>query len=958
MVVLLAIIGIGVWNFYWRAPKIEPASIEKMALPLPDLPSIAVLPFKNMSEDPKQEIFCDGITEEIITGLSKVPEMFVIARNSSFTYKGKPTKVQQVAQDLGVKYVLEGSVRRSQENLRVTAQLIDAIKGHNLWADRWDRELKDVFAIQDEITLKIITAMQVKLTSKDQARILAKGTNNLDAYLKVLEANELVVRFNQESNLRARQLSKEAIELDHQYAVAYTILGKTHMLDVWLGTSGSPKESMAQGIQLAQRAIEIDGAAGRAHGLLGFLYTMTGQHDRGIVEAEKAIALEPNSDLAYQYLGLALRFGGKPNEAIPVIKKAIRLNPFAPSTYVFNLGLSYLFSGQYEEGLAECEKATAREPKNLGARLALTIAYSFLNRDEAARASAEEVLRIDPKFFVDNFSKTLVYKNEADKIRFIDALRKAGLPDKPPMSLPDKPSIAVLPFTNMSDDQQQEYFSDGISEDIITDLSKISGLIVIARNSSFTYKGKSVNAQQIGQDLRVRYLLEGSVRKAGNQVRINAQLIDASNGQHLWAERYDGKMDDIFALQDKITHKIISALALKLTANEEKSVVDKGTDNLQAYDEFLKGWQSYRLLTKEGFAEAKIHLEKAVELDPEFARAYAALAVLYQKAIDTAAPGLRQGLGVTSHAELDAVRNKPQLLLKKAMKKPTALAHGLMSQFYLTRYRHDEALAEIERAVAMDPNDPELYAWMSNIFYFMGKNSEAIESAKMGQRLDPNNPTAYLIQLAKAYLPDENIQESLQLLEKAKRLNPDLSGLVALYQAILYGVQGQNEEARTAYEIFLKSRMTPVRSLNDIMPYFPFADAKKLDSFAAALIKAGVPGNPTDYQKILKENRLNGQEVKSLLFGRKITGISIITGEQFWWEWAKSGEFKVLRGAYQDAGKSWIEGDVIFSQFEKQFGGIPYGSAIFRNPDGSKERGNEYYMVNDMRGISPFATVE
>jgi len=321
-------------------------------------------------------------------------------------------------------------------------------------------------------------------------------------------------------------------------------------------------------------------------------------------------------------------------------------------------------------------------------------------------------------------------------------------------------------------------------------------------------------------------------------------LIDASNGQHLWAERYDGKMDDVFALQDKITRKIISALALRLTASEQKALTDKGTDNLQAYDEFLKGWQGYRLLTKEGFAEAKIHLENAVELDPEFARAYAALAVLYWKAIQYATPELRQGLGLINRAAKNAVRAKPQLLLKKAMKKPTALAHGLMSQFYLLRYQRDEALAEIERAIAMDPNDPELYAWMSNIFWFMGK----------------------------AYLPDGDLQESLQVLERAKRLTPELSGFVALSQSIIYGIQGRNEEAHTAYEIFLESRQSPVRNLNDILLYFPFADPKTLDRIAEALIKAGVPGNPTDYYRILKENRINGQEIKSLLFGRKITG--------------------------------------------------------------------------------------
>jgi len=530
--------------------------------------------------------------------------------------------------------------------------------------------------------------------------------------------------------------------------------------------------------------------------------------------------------------------------------------------------------------------------------------------------------------------------------------------DKKAFPLPEKPSIAVLPFDNMSDDPKQEYFSDGISEDIITDLSKISRLIVIARNSSFAYKGKNLNVQQIGQNLNARYLLEGSVRKAGNQVRINAQLIDASNGQHLWAERYDGDMSDIFALQDKITSKIISALALKLTKAEQDTLIDKGTNNIQAYDEFLKGWQGYRLLTKEGFAAAKVHLEKAVELDPEFARAYAALAILYWKAIQYAAPELRQGLGLNNHAAKSAAQAKPQLLLKRAMKKPTALAHGLMSQFYLLRYQRDEALAEIERAVAMDPNDPELYAWMSNILWFVGKNSEAIESAKMGLRLDPINPTTYLIQLGKAYIPDGDLHESFQVLERARRLNPELSGVVALSQSIIYGIQGRYEEARTAYEIFLKSRQTPVRNLNDILLYFPFADPKTLDRITDALIKAGAPGKHTDYYRIFKENRIKGQEVKALLLGHKITGIAMSTGKQFWWEWTKNGEFKFIMGGFQDIGKSWVEEDVLFIQYKKLFGGLPYGTIIYRNPDGSGESKNQYLMVSDIGSITPFAPTE
>jgi adenylate cyclase len=959
---LVIVAGGALWQISIRpsAPTVEKADPKQMALPLPDLPSIAVLPFTNMSEDPKQEFLCDGITENIITALSKVPRLFVIARNSTFTYKGKAVKVKQVSEELGVQYVLEGSVQRSADRIRINAQLIDALKGHHIWAERYDFDLKDLFALQDDITIKILNAIRVKLT-EGVSSWFVKHTGDkqdLDCLLKCMEAQGLVQRANIEDNNLARRISEEAIATCPEPQKPYSLMASIHMMEYWFGTSKSPQESIKKAIKLSQKSLAVDDTHAEVHALLGQLYCLAKEWDKAIAEGERGVALNPSgADVKYWYAA-TLTYAGRAEEAVLLFEKAIRLNPFGPSRYFLSYGHALRYTGRFDEAVSAYKKAIKREPNNFFAHLNLAATYSMMGLEKEALAEAAEVMKLNRKFSLDFWAKVSAYKDRAETDKVINALRKAGLPDKPPLPLPEKPSIAVLPFTNMSDDPQQEYFSDGISEDIITDLSQISGLIVIARNSSFTYKGKPVNVQQIGQDLGVRYLLEGSVRKAGDQMRINAQLIDASNGQHLWAERYDGKSDDVFALQDKITRKIISALALKLTASEQKAVADKGTDNLQAYDEFLKGWQGYRLLTKEGFAEAKIHLEKAVELDPEFARAYAALAVLYQKAVEMAAPGLRQGLGVTNHAELDAVRNKPQLLLKKAMKKPTALAHGLMSQFYLYQYRHDEALAEIERAVAMDPNDPELYAWMSNIFYFMGKNSEAIESAKMGQRLDPNNPAAYLVQLGKAYLPDGNIQESLQLLQRAIRLNPDLSGSVAFYQAIIYGIQGQNEEARTALAILNKSRMSPVRSLKDVMPYFPFADAKKLDSFAAAFIKAGVPGNPTDYHKVLKENRLSGQEVKSLFFGRKITGTSFATGEQFWWEFVKSGEWKFISGAFQNTGKSWVEGDVFFVQTEKLFGGIPYGSAIFRNPDGSKENKNEYFMVTDMRFNLPFAPTE
>jgi adenylate cyclase len=335
--------GVAIWRSYRPStpPSMEVASVEKMSFPLPDKPSIAVLPFANLSGDPEQEYFSDGLTDELIATLSRVPKLFVIARNSTFTYKGKPVKVQQVSEELGVRYVLEGSVRKSVDKIRITVQLIDALNGHHLWARQYDRNLDDIFAVQDEITIKIITAMQVKLTEGEQARAVAKGTNNLEAYLKSLQAHELSIKHNIESNALAKKLAEEAVALDPEYAWGYFVLGRTHMLDVWLGSSESPKDSIAKAMELLQKAIVLDDNLAEAHGLLGFLYAIERQHDKALAQGKKAVALNPNSATAHVYLGKVHTFARRREESIPEYKKAIRLNPMPPNWYLWSLGLSY-----------------------------------------------------------------------------------------------------------------------------------------------------------------------------------------------------------------------------------------------------------------------------------------------------------------------------------------------------------------------------------------------------------------------------------------------------------------------------------------------------------------------------------------------------------------------------------------------------------------------------------------
>jgi adenylate cyclase len=290
--------------------------------------------------------------------------------------------------------------------------------------------LKDIFAVQDDITQKILTALQVELTRGEQARAFARGTDNLEAYLKYLQAHEKWIQMNKESNALARQLAEESIALDPDYAFAYMILAATHMMDVFLGSSKSPKDSIKQAIALNKKVLALDDSLPNAHSQLGLLYTMTRQHDKGVAEAERGVELDPNSASAHRLVGLTLSYAGRPEEAIPMYKKAIRLEPFTPGVYYSNLGGTYRDAGQCDEAISAYEEALSRASSHLSAHVGATATYSVCGREEEARAAAAGVLRINPNFSCDyHANRSLPYKNQADIDRVVGALRKAGLPE-------------------------------------------------------------------------------------------------------------------------------------------------------------------------------------------------------------------------------------------------------------------------------------------------------------------------------------------------------------------------------------------------------------------------------------------------------------------------------------------------------------------------------------------------
>jgi len=325
--------------------------------------------------------------------------------------------------------VLHGSVRKAKDRVRITAQLIDAIKGHQLWAERYERELKDIFAIQDEITIKILKSLQVKLTDTGYWASFVQGTDNLEAYLKWLEAYLHFLRVNKDDNALARQKAEEAIAIDPNYVAAYTTLAFTYALEARFRWSKSPEQSMVRAVEIAKKAIALDDTYPDIHRLWGYIYLQKRQYDEAIAEQEKAIALSPNYAAAIAFLGMSQVYACEPEEGIRTLQKAIRLNPIRPPTYVyFKLGRAYRMIGQYNEAISEFKKALQGSPKSPGAWIGLASTYSLLGQEQKAREAAAEVLKINPKFSSERFIMALPFKNQSENERIINALRMAGLP--------------------------------------------------------------------------------------------------------------------------------------------------------------------------------------------------------------------------------------------------------------------------------------------------------------------------------------------------------------------------------------------------------------------------------------------------------------------------------------------------------------------------------------------------
>jgi TolB-like protein len=400
---------------------------------LPDKPSIAVLPFTNMSNDPEQEFFSDGITEDIITALSRISSMLVIARNSTFIYKGKAVDVKQVGRDQGVRYVLEGGVRKSGERVRITAQLVDTSNGQHLWAERYDRDLDDIFAVQDEITQKIVSELDVHLRSGEQARLFSRGTGNFEAWECVRLGSDLVNLVMGDQIGEAMRLLKRAIDLDPKYAAAWAWLAWSHYHIAEDYDSIYSEEERKQALEstrdCACQALEFDPSSADAHAALGLYHLSLSEHEAAIENINKSVQLAPNHANNIAISAAVLNKCGQPQKAIERIRKAMRLSPVYPSWNLSILGQAYRLASMFDVAIETYNELISADTDFLEGHIALAEIFGETNQPDQAAVSVKEVLRLNPDFTIKKYVGDLAYSDPAENIRFADGLRKAGLPE-------------------------------------------------------------------------------------------------------------------------------------------------------------------------------------------------------------------------------------------------------------------------------------------------------------------------------------------------------------------------------------------------------------------------------------------------------------------------------------------------------------------------------------------------
>lgn len=427
---VFVILGGLYWNYFYLpvSGNVDPKS--SLNFDLPKGPSIAVLPFDNMTGDKEQEVFCDGITENIIFALSHVKGLFVIASNSSFSYKGKSIKVQQIGRELAVQYLIDGSIQIFENNIRIIAQLIDTNTGHNIWSEIYNRPLKNLFKTQDEIIIQICEAMQINITEGETVRNRFKGINDINVGVKLLKAiSKLRYGYSRDNVLSGLNDIQEVIEINPNIPQAYVLSAAYNLFAIQWRLCEQPLFCFGRATESIKKAFTLDEENSDSHMIAAYLLLLKKEHEKAINEMKIAISINPNNGDAYAGLGFILSYAGRPKEGISLIEKAIQIDPLPPIMYLYQLGVAHYESQEYEKGLKIFKKVLYKNKDHFATHVRMAASYATLGNLEEAKKSASEVLRVKPDFTINSFVGKKPYKNTEDRKRHWNNLSLSGLPE-------------------------------------------------------------------------------------------------------------------------------------------------------------------------------------------------------------------------------------------------------------------------------------------------------------------------------------------------------------------------------------------------------------------------------------------------------------------------------------------------------------------------------------------------
>ena len=753
-------------------PEVATAEPDGALPPLPTGPSIAVLPFDNLGGDPEQEYFADGLAEDILTRLAAFRDLRVIARNSSFQYKGEAVDVREVGRTLGADFVLEGSVRRDASSIRISAQLLETEEGGHVWQQTYDRDLSaaGIFAIQDDITEQVASAIggaTGAITASEIRRIQGAPTENLHSYECILLAKEYAVLITPESHRIARDCLQDVVAREPNYVEALAWLGAMYMEEIWSGYN--PREDgpspLDGAFEVLIQAVRLDPNHQRALGGLAWAYFSNGDDEQFYDNARKAVAANPNNVGTLAEMAMWLGYSGRWDESKALAERLRRLGAEVPYWHNFTE-----FNYHYRDKdyvVAAASARAALEMEHWAAPWYLGLAYVRLGESEKALEALARARALEP-----NFSTELV-RGTLD-VLFLDLDHLALLMDGHAQLMaleesqaPSRPVIAVLPFDNMSGDPEQEYFAGGLAEDLITRLAQYPDLAVIARNSSFQYKGQAVDVRRVADELGASYILEGSVRRSGDRLRVVAQLLDATDGTHVWTKTFERDLStaDIFDIQDEITTEVTGNIGSEygiLMRLDQSAAKRKPPSSLAAYDCVALARAHLEVETEENYAIVKQCLERAVESDPEYAEAWAFLSEMY-------AQEHYYGFNVepnTLDRTLEAARRAVEVA------PGNQIARRALASAYYHRREKEDFIAEAERTIAINPNDAGVLGWLGSFMAMGGEWDRGMELLNRAIDLNPlypdwwNNVVSYhyyllgdyersLVELKKGEIPDQ-----------------------------------------------------------------------------------------------------------------------------------------------------------------------------------------------------------